>query len=230
LGLAICRKLVDAMGGRISVESVPNKGSLFWFLVPLPEEKPRITGPVPDAVERAERLRILVAEDNPVNQKVIMHMVQKLGHHGTLVSNGAEAVAVYRQQTFDLVLMDCQMPEMDGFEAARIIRESGGNAPIIAVTANAFAEDREKCLRAGMTDHVSKPVQARTLETVINRSMGILKECGLPPAEGSSHSLESLLEQVQRQQQYSGSAGEAASAARLIQNAPVSFSGDLHKI
>jgi CheY-like chemotaxis protein len=120
---------------------------------------------------------------------------------------------------------------MDGFEASRIIRESGGALPIIAVTANAFAEDREKCLRAGMTDHVSKPVQARTLETVINRSMGILKECGLPPAEGSSHSLESLLGQVQqRQQQHSGSAGEAASAARLIQDAPVSLSGDLHKI
>jgi signal transduction histidine kinase/CheY-like chemotaxis protein len=204
LGLAICQKLVEIMGGTIGLESVVNEGSLFWFQIPLMEAAPNppLSAAAP-SVSANRKLAVLVAEDNPVNQRVLAHLVGKMGHEVTLASNGLQAVEEFHKHHFDMILMDCHMPELDGFEATRMIRKAGGaraNVPIIAVTANAFAEDRARCLAAGMNDHVSKPVQKAALEAVMSRMMSILKVCG--PDEESSRSLESLLLQVQRQREF----------------------------
>jgi len=118
------------------------------------------------------RLSVLVAEDNPVNQRVATALLERLGHRVTLAANGAEAVAKWREGKFDLVLMDVQMPELDGFEATRSIRDyerNGARTPIIAMTAHAMTGDRERCLEAGMDDYVSKPVRRDTLNAAIAR-------------------------------------------------------------
>jgi two-component system sensor histidine kinase/response regulator len=117
-------------------------------------------------------LSVLVAEDNPVNQRVATALLERLGHRVTLATNGAEAVAKWREQKFDLVLMDVQMPELDGFEATRSIRDyerNGARTPIIAMTAHAMTGDRERCLEAGMDDYVSKPVRRESLLSAIAR-------------------------------------------------------------
>ncbi|MCP9451922.1 MAG: response regulator, partial [Nitrospira sp.] len=131
-----------------------------------------ITTHVISEVRAAMRGHILLVEDNPVNQKVAVKMLEKLGCRVDVAGNGKEAVEAMERIRYTLVFMDCQMPEMDGFEATRIIREREGAArhtPIIAMTANAMAEDRERCLRAGMDDFLSKPVTAQTLTAVLNR-------------------------------------------------------------
>ena len=116
---------------------------------------------------------ILIAEDNLINQKVIQRMVQKLGYRADLVLNGREAVDALALVTYGLIFMDCQMPEMDGFEACREIRKRdvGGRIPIVAITANAMKGDREKCIAAGMDDYVSKPFKQEDLRVVIERWM-----------------------------------------------------------
>jgi CheY-like chemotaxis protein len=119
--------------------------------------------------------RILIAEDNAINQKVIERMVQKLGYPVDLVANGREAIDALGGSSYSLVFMDCQMPEMDGFEACREIRKLDGGAriPIIAITANAMKGDRERCLAAGMDDYVSKPFKQEDLRVVIERWLGV---------------------------------------------------------
>jgi CheY-like chemotaxis protein len=119
--------------------------------------------------------RILIAEDNAINQKVIERMVQKLGYPVDLVANGREAINALGGSAYTLVFMDCQMPEMDGFEACREIRKLDGGAqiPIIAITANAMKGDRERCLAAGMDDYVSKPFKQEDLRVVIERWRGV---------------------------------------------------------
>jgi CheY-like chemotaxis protein len=112
---------------------------------------------------------VLVAEDNPVNQVVARTQLERLGCQVTVAANGREALAAVERGGFDLVLMDCQMPEMDGFEATRALRAHGCRLPIIALTANGLAEDRERCLAAGMDDYVTKPVTATTLRTALER-------------------------------------------------------------
>ena len=126
-------------------------------------------------------LRVLVAEDNAVNQKLIVRLLEKRGHRVTVAGNGREAVDAAARASFDLVLMDMQMPEMDGFEATAMIRvgerRSGAHLPIVALTAHAMKGDREKCLAAGMDDYLSKPIQPGELEEVLARFAGEGNNC-----------------------------------------------------
>jgi len=169
LGLAICRNLVELMGGEFRVESTPGVGSRFSFSLTLPVSAER------RHQERAEQpasrknggQRILVAEDSPVNQTVIRVTLAKQGYHVTIAGDGVEAVSAFSAAPFDLILMDMQMPNLDGLAATARIREleaaTGGHIPIIALTANAFAEDRKRCMQAGMDDFIAKPFKSEEL-------------------------------------------------------------------
>ena len=162
LGLAICRRIVEGLGGRIGVQSAPGRGSLFWFELPVtpiecPQAEPATT-PAMAPPGPAARLKVLVAEDNEVNLEVIHGMLQHMGHEVQVARNGHEAIEIARVNRPDLVLMDMQMPVMDGLEATRCIRCFDPRLPIIGVTANAFEADRRACLAAGMSDFLPKPI------------------------------------------------------------------------
>ena len=128
-------------------------------------------------------LRILVAEDSPVNQKLAVALLKKMGHQVTLAATGAAAVETWKRETFDLILMDIQMPEMDGLQATRNIRAleppGGARTPIIAMTAHAMGGDRERCLEAGMDDHVTKPINRADLAATIHRHTSVAAEVSL---------------------------------------------------
>ncbi len=178
LGLSICSGLVRLMDGEIWVKSKKGEGTSFYFTIACGR-------PTQDQIEATHRvvpteileplgslntpLRILVAEDNVVNQKVISRMLQKMGHEVHVVENGELAVDSLMNDSFDIVLMDCQMPVLDGYDATREIRKNrwGQEIPIVAFTANALEGEVQKCLEAGMTDYVSKPVQKQELERVL---------------------------------------------------------------
>jgi len=186
LGLAICSRLVQLMQGEIGVESAEGQGSTFHFTVTLglSSTRPRasetfVTGPAlltaPGAVSSQAGaqpgLRILLAEDSPVNQKLAIGLLTKRGHHVVLANNGKEAYETFLAQEFDLILMDVQMPVMDGFEATMAIRarERDSHVPIIAMTARVMKGDEQRCLEAGMDAYIAKPIRAQTLFELVNR-------------------------------------------------------------
>jgi PAS domain S-box-containing protein len=173
LGLAICKQLAELMQGRIGFASEPGRGSRFWFTLRCAPGQAPAAEPAPPPPPLARSLRILVAEDNQINQLVVTAMLAKLGHQADVVGDGAEAVAAIQRVPYDLVLMDVQMPEMDGLDATRAIRRLPGPAadlPIIALTANAMTGDREQYLAAGMTDYVAKPINLADLQAAIARA------------------------------------------------------------
>ncbi|MDQ1913609.1 PAS domain S-box protein [Paenibacillus sp. GD4] len=178
LGLAICKKLLDHMGGRIWMEDNDENGSIFAFRVVLQtvsEQCSEDSGCPGEFASASARLNILVAEDNEVSQQVLKVMLERLGHKITMVHTGEEAVSAILRNRYDLVFMDLQMPVMDGLTAVRLLKQRLGaerSPVIIAVTANALSEDRERCLEAGMDDYLSKPVQLHMVSELINRYEG----------------------------------------------------------
>lgn len=181
LGLAICSYLVKRMGGEIWVESWPGRGSKFHFTVILwPDHKQQVVAAgagteAADAADRTQdttsspRRRVLVAEDNRINQQLMLRLLARMGHEVELAVNGLEAVEACRRERFDIVLMDLQMPELDGLEATERIRALDGehHTPIVALTANAMSSDRDRCLAAGMDDFLAKPVKAEVLDELL---------------------------------------------------------------
>jgi CheY-like chemotaxis protein len=206
LGLSICSQLVALTGGKIWVESALGQGSSFHFTAVLGVGDPvmETAGTALPAVFRApvvefpsavlatdrapqkeeRRLRILLAEDNAINQKIACHVLEKQGHHVTVAADGRQALSALDQAPFDLVLMDVQMPEMDGFETTGAIRarERGTRAhlPIIAMTAHAMQGDRERCIAAGMDSYISKPLEIKELIALLEEFSVAAQQEGSP--------------------------------------------------
>jgi signal transduction histidine kinase/ActR/RegA family two-component response regulator len=195
LGLAIAKELVELMGGTIGASSEPGRGSTFWVELTLPEVAATATVALPGRGERVVHLSerrsnpdaalVLVVEDSPVNRLVAVHVLERLGFRAHVVNDGREALQALSTQRYDAVLMDCQMPDIDGYEATRELRrrENGGrHTPVIAMTAHAMTGDRERCLDAGMDDYIAKPVRSQTLGEVLGRWIDQAQGTGGTPA------------------------------------------------
>jgi signal transduction histidine kinase len=179
LGLVICRKLVELMEGSIDLTSVPGEGSTFSVTLPFTKQTAAVAAPehsdaalIHTGFAVPNGLRVLLAEDNETNKIVAVRRLQKLGCLVDVASNGLEAVEAWRRDKYSIILMDCQMPQMDGYEAARRIRgleadQNSSRTRIVAMTASAMNEDREHCLAAGMDDYISKPVNENKLRNVL---------------------------------------------------------------
>ena len=180
LGLAISQELVSLMGSNLEVKSDKGVGTSFWFDVNFThgteaQQRPddTTTGQTELAPEGELKGRILVVEDSPVNQILVRKMLSKLNYDCDIANNGIEALEILNKNTYKLILMDCQMPELDGYETTRRIREierqSNRHIPVVALTANIMKGDREKCLAAGMDDYLGKPVNLSTLEKMLSK-------------------------------------------------------------
>ncbi len=179
LGLAICQRLVELMDGQIGVKSVVDRGSVFHFTARFglddgsTEAVRESTPPAiesTDSDETSKPLKILLAEDSPINQRLAIGLLRRQGHQVVVVGNGKQAVQAFQREPFDLVLMDVQMPEMDGFEATEAIRaaeKDESHVPVIALTAHAMKGDRERCLKSGMDAYLAKPIRAAELYDLI---------------------------------------------------------------
>jgi signal transduction histidine kinase/CheY-like chemotaxis protein len=198
LGLAIAKELVELMGGTIGASSDPGRGSTFWVDLSLPEVATTQTASSPRderVVQLSERRSdpnaalVLVVEDSPVNRLVAVHVLERLGFRAHVVNDGREALQALSTQRYDAVLMDCQMPDIDGYEATRELRrrENGSrHTPVIAMTAHAMTGDRERCLDAGMDDYIAKPVRSQTLNEVLSRWIDPSQEVPGIPARKSA--------------------------------------------
>jgi CheY-like chemotaxis protein len=194
LGLAICRELTGMMGGAIAVESVEGRGSTFIVDLPLPRgEVPVSASPEPAPVEDEQEgaLRLLAAEDNPTNQQVLAAVMGSLGIDIDIVPDGKAAFEAWRDGAYDLVLMDIQMPIMDGIDSARAIREAEQaegrrRTPIVALTANALSHQVQEYLAAGIDGHVAKPIEIAKLYEAISRALTEAAQAPARPAADSA--------------------------------------------
>jgi CheY-like chemotaxis protein len=162
---------LSSWGGRIGLESHAGEGSTFWFEVPCPEDvraNRQQSAPVQHGTSSLKGFRILVAEDNPTNQLLMSILLGPLGCEVFMVHNGLDAIQAHKEKPFDLIFMDCQMPECDGYDATRLIRDAESKfhsrrVPIVALTATALNEDRQRCQAAGMDGFISKPFKKEIL-------------------------------------------------------------------
>lgn len=171
LGLSICKEIIKGLGGKIGVISKEGSGAKFWFTLTLPKgKKGHVKSNIitfKEAKKLGVKASILVVEDNVINQKVASTLLSKLGLGVQVVANGIEAIDITDKVHFDLVFMDCQMPEMDGFEATKVLRKKGFTQPIVAMTANAFDEDKKRCLSIGMNDFLAKPFHQEDIKKIL---------------------------------------------------------------
>jgi signal transduction histidine kinase/CheY-like chemotaxis protein len=218
LDLAIVKRLLDLMGGSINVRSRPGAGSRFLVRLPMPDGRRPVSTAAPLLPAPTRALKLLVAEDNAINRMVVEHLLRELGHSAEFVHDGAEAVTKARDGDYDAILMDVQMPDVDGIQATRLIRALDGaraHVPIVALTANAMAGDRERYLEAGMDDYVSKPIDAYALAAALARIDGApapesratgaprLRQASEPHAAGKA-ALAELVEALKRSGTNSG--------------------------
>jgi CheY-like chemotaxis protein len=175
LGLTISKELSYVLGGELEVSSIPDQGSEFMIRIPVKIENPENKKELKRILNEEKNLKILLVEDNLINQKVAVSLLKKMGYAADLALDGLEALEKIDFVNYDIILMDCQMPILDGYEATRIIRarQNKEKSFIVAITANSHPDDRQKCLDSGMDEFLAKPVKLKDLEDVINKYLSM---------------------------------------------------------